>query len=91
MRWKWVKKKMRKEKRKRRARAGVLAPAVEMMLWYYLFGKPAERIDVNVSSDDLVSLTDAELAQRTKEIAEITTEVMVQNQEIKEPTSELVN
>lgn len=30
-----------------RARAGELAPAVECMLWYYRFGKPKERVDVD--------------------------------------------
>jgi len=31
-----------------RARAGTLAPAVEVMLWHYAFGKPKDSLDVTV-------------------------------------------
>lgn len=68
----------------RRAQAGVLAPAIEMMLWYYLFGKPAEKVNVNVSSSDLYDLTDNELAIRTKELNDIAVQVVTENQKIVE-------
>lgn len=58
---------------RRRAIAGVLPPAVEQMLWHYLYGKPADTIKVNVSDEsDLFKLSNAELAKRATELAEIT-------------------
>lgn len=56
----------------RRAKAGVLAPAVEIMLWHYQFGKPKDVVDVNVSrkGEDLTKLSDEELARRAKELSE---------------------
>jgi hypothetical protein len=81
-----------KENLKRRAVNGVLSPAIEQMLWYYLFGKPLEKIAVlDATEDSLESLTDAELTLRAKELHEIATEVMVKNQELEEPSSDLIN
>lgn len=53
---------------KRRALAGVLAPAVEMMLWHYLFGKPRDIVDVNVThkGEDLTQIPNKELAERAR-------------------------
>lgn len=53
----------------RRAVAGVLSPAVECMLWYYVFGKPAENINLNTERADLSKLTGSELAERAAEVA----------------------
>lgn len=69
----------------RRARAGVLAPAMEMMLWYYLFGKPLEKVSVSVSKSDLYDLTDSELALRTKELNDIAVQVVTENNKIEIP------
>lgn len=53
---------------KRRALAGVLAPAVEMMLWHYLIGKPSETVNVNVNykGEDLTKLSDEQLAEKAR-------------------------
>jgi hypothetical protein len=68
----------------RRARFGVLPPQIETMLWYYLFGKPQENIQVNVTSnDDLENLTDEELVERAAELAELTLETKELNLSIK--------
>jgi len=74
----------------RRARVGVLAPAMEMMLWYYLFGKPVEKIQVSTTDDSLIDLTDAELSARTKELHEITLQMEAKNHNDK-LTSEAMN
>lgn len=58
---------------KRRAIAGVLAPAMEMMLWHYYFGKPQENVSVEVKlpGEDLTKLTDEQLAERMTKAADI--------------------
>ncbi len=58
---------------KRRAKAGVLAPAVEIMLWHYYYGKPQENVNVNVKTDgeDLSKLTDKQLAERMQRAADV--------------------
>lgn len=50
----------------RRAHAGVLAPAIEAMLWHYLYGKPRDEVHVVVeeSMEDLTRLSRQELADR---------------------------
>lgn len=54
-----------------RAKSGKLAPAVEQMLWYYAYGKPAEMINLNVTKgDDLSSLTVEELQERAKALSD---------------------
>lgn len=57
---------------RRRAVAGVLAPAVEMMLWHYVYGKPQETVNVNVNhkGEDLTRISDEELTERLRELAE---------------------
>lgn len=57
---------------KRRALGGVLAPAVEIMLWHYMYGKPAENVNVDVTykKEDLSKLSDSELAARAKVLSE---------------------
>ncbi len=45
----------------RRMRAGVIAPAIEQMVWVYFFGRPDEQPPVQEQIDDLSHMTDAEL------------------------------
>jgi len=56
---------------KRRAVAGILAPAMEMMLWHYVFGKPQETVNVNVNNrtTELKNLSDEELAERAAKLS----------------------
>lgn len=58
---------------KKRALLGVLAPAMEMMLWHYMYGKPQDTVNVNISDDreDLTKLTDEQLAERMEKKAMI--------------------
>ena len=53
-----------------RARAGTLHAAIEQMLWYYRFGKPQEKIEIDVPQQDMSSLSTEELAARAQQIAE---------------------
>jgi protein-disulfide isomerase-like protein with CxxC motif len=46
-----------------RLRAGILAPALEVLLYHYRYGKPVEQIEVSQSLADLRGLTDEELAE----------------------------
>lgn len=54
-----------------RAVAGELQPAVECMLWYYAYGKPAERVDVTFQERvaEYEGLSDEELARRAEDAA----------------------
>ena len=56
---------------KYRACSGVLAPAMEMMLWYYVFGKPQETVNVNVNNRaaELKNLSDEELVERAAKLS----------------------
>ena len=57
----------------RRAKSGVLAPALEMMMWHYCFGKPQDTINVNVKTEtqqEVTKLTDEELAERARKLSE---------------------
>jgi hypothetical protein len=51
-----------------RLQAGVLAPAVEAMLWHYAYGKPVETIEVSHHLDKLEELSDQELASLETEL-----------------------
>ncbi len=51
-----------------RAKAGVLAPAVEAMLWHYAYGKPVETIEVSHHLEKLEALSDEELASLESEL-----------------------
>lgn len=45
-----------------RARNGYLAPALETMLWAYVYGKPPERIEVGrIGESELEKLSDEQL------------------------------
>jgi hypothetical protein len=55
-----------------RAIAGILPPAVEKMLWEYRFGKPVDKLDVNLSSNELRQMDESQLvAEFENEIAEL--------------------
>ena len=57
-----------------RARAGTLAPAVEIALWHYAYGKPAERLEVGgpgAFGVEHENLTDRQLGDRIRLLAEI--------------------
>lgn len=51
-----------------RAKAGELAPAVELALLHYAFGKPVEVIEVVDDGADLADLSDAELLSTIREM-----------------------
>jgi hypothetical protein len=55
---------------KLRASQGKLAPAVEVMLWHYGYGKPVEQVNINVTpgTEDLASLPIDELHRRALEL-----------------------
>lgn len=55
------------------ARARMLPPAIEAMLWAYAYGRPVERVDVNVSQDPsrLEGLSRQELAERARLLSEV--------------------
>ena len=47
-----------------------LPGGVEVMLWYYAYGKPTEKVDVSFSETaDLSDLTEAQLAERAQHLA----------------------
>ena len=58
----------------RRVRAGTLAPAVEQLLYYYRYGKPKERVEMEVVSpltgEDLSGFTLEQLAERNRRVHE---------------------
>jgi hypothetical protein len=55
-----------------RAKKGLLHPGVEMMLWYYRYGKPKDVFEIQPSgqSSDLRDASAEELAARAQLIAE---------------------
>lgn len=53
-----------------RARAGTLPAALEVRMWEYIFGKPVEKVEMQVSKSDLHGLSNEELADRATKIAE---------------------
>lgn len=59
-----------RETLEKRAKAGVLAPAVEQMIWHYAYGKPADRVEIS-RGPDLSDLTEEELADRAELIANV--------------------
>jgi hypothetical protein len=52
-----------RERLQKRLRSGDVAPAVECMLWYYRFGKPKERVEVDGSASLLDLLAAAGRAE----------------------------
>lgn len=55
-----------------RAKAGILNSGVEIMLWYYSFGKPLSRSEIIVKDDttDYSDMSDHELAQKASDLAQ---------------------
>ena len=54
---------------KARAMAGMLPSGMEQMLWYYRYGKPAERIEINdLGKVDLTEMSPEELTSRIQAI-----------------------
>jgi len=55
------------------AKARMLAPALEIMLWHYAYGKPPDRLELGTGSAaslDLEGLSKEELAARARALAE---------------------
>ena len=57
---------------KLRAESGILPPAVEIMLWYFSYGKPLNRTELTVTEDtpDYSDYSTAQLAERAGQLAE---------------------
>jgi hypothetical protein len=56
-----------------RAITGTLAPAIEAMLWYYYFGKPVDKVEIEAktsSVEDYESLDSETLAKRASQLSE---------------------
>lgn len=55
-----------------RARAGVLPPQMEALLFYFVFGKPTEKVEISAPdlAKPLENLSEAELAKRTASLME---------------------
>jgi len=47
---------------------GTLPPQLEVLLYHYAFGKPAETLNVSVSMEDMSSMTTEQLAARAEEL-----------------------
>lgn len=60
------------EKLKRRLILGIASPQIEQMIWQYAYGKPPDKIEVNVPVDgkDLSALSDEELADRARQLSD---------------------
>lgn len=54
---------------KARAAAGTLPAALEVMLWHYRYGKPPDKIEVEVKDEDLTRYSASELKARAEELA----------------------
>ena len=52
-----------------RAANGTLPAAIEVMLWHYRYGKPPDKIEIEVREEDLSKLSPEELAARASAIA----------------------
>jgi hypothetical protein len=63
-----------RERLMKRAQMGVLAPAVEQLLWHYAYGKPADRVEIS-RGPDLSDLTEEELADRAALLAQVCTSI----------------
>lgn len=50
--------------------AGTLPNPEKLLLYYYAYGKPIEQLNVNVTSEDLSSLSVAELLERAKTLSD---------------------
>jgi len=53
-----------------RAHTGTLPPGIEILLWYYRFGKPVNKVEVNHSESRHADLPPEELAERARELAD---------------------
>ena len=55
-----------------RALSGVLSPGLEALLWYYRYGKPAQRIEVDTNPDeqDFYNMSSEELVKKAKELTQ---------------------
>lgn len=53
-----------------RARSGSLSPQMEALLFYFVFGKPTERVEISAPdlAKPLENLSEAQLAQRTADL-----------------------
>jgi hypothetical protein len=51
---------------RRRILAGTLPPALEILLWHYRYGRPVERVNLNVA--EVAELSTSELEARTREL-----------------------
>lgn len=56
-----------------RAEAGILPPAVEIMLWNYSFGKPLDRTELTVKDEtpDYSNYSPAQLAQEAVQLGQM--------------------
>ena len=56
-----------------RAEAGILPPAVEIMLWYYSYGKPLDRTELTLKDEapDYSNYSAAQLAERATQLGEM--------------------
>lgn len=54
-----------RDKLKAKAESGDLHPSIEVMLWHYAFGKPAEEVTIR-TPDDLSQLTIDQLRERVE-------------------------
>jgi hypothetical protein len=50
-----------------RAQSGVLAPAVETMLWHYAFAKPADKLEVKVNRAMFKGMSEQDLLRQFQE------------------------
>ena len=54
----------------RRIKNDALPGGVEVMLWYYAYGKPTDKVEVTMSSDhDLASMTPDQLAEEARALS----------------------
>lgn len=78
-----------------RLRAGLCAPALETLLYHYLYGKPVEPVEVATRGNDLRDLSDdelsKELAAAAKELAAARREERAKDDDENHETAEHVH
>ena len=69
-----------------RAKAGNLAPGMEVMLWYYSYGKPLNTIDLNVKdkAPDYSNYSKNDLAREAAQLAQMALILAQESKEEKE-------
>ena len=57
---------------KARLNSGIIAPGLERILWFYVYGRPIEKVEVDDARQNrYAGMNESQLAERAKELADL--------------------